>query len=342
MTMTVGNRGTRVGANLLLAGLALAGAACVGQTDMSSSNVNSDLARDVFGLYKLVTWIVSIIGVVVFALLGYLVMRYRERPGDTRIPEQIHGNTTMEIGWTVLPILITLGIAVPTIALVFKAGGPPPQDALQIRVIGHQWWWEFRYPSLGGLVTANELHIPAGKPVNLAITSADVIHSFWIPQFGGKRDAVPTREQNFWFTAEKPGFFVGQCAEYCGDSHALMEQRISVDTPEDFQKWVAAQQADQPKEVAQGSGADTFSAGGCIACHTVRGNPMAMGRIGPDLTHFGSRKTLGSGMLDNTPEHLARWLADPQGVKPGSKMILPRKLEQAEIASVSTYLTSLK
>ncbi len=332
---------------LALAAVAIQGAGCLGlgTADQSTLNLQSDLARDVWSLYSLITWITCIIGGVVFALLAYILVKFREKPGDTTLPEQVHGNLTMELGWTVLPVIITLIILVPTIQTVFKIGAPPPEGAIHIQAIGHQWWWEFRYQDMDKLVVANEVHIPAGKPVNFEIMSADVLHSFWAPQFGGKRDAVPTRAQNMWFTADKPGFYVGQCAEYCGDSHALMELRVQVDSAADFDAWVKAQQAPQPESVVGGTlpGPSAFLNGGCIACHTVRGNPVAMGKLGPDLTHLASRKTFGSGIYEvANAEHLKKWLEDPQAAKPGSKMILPRKLTPEEINTLVPYLQGLK
>lgn len=319
---------------------ALAG--CMGEAPQSTLHQNSDLARMTWDVYMLVTWITLAVGVVVFALLAYVVFRFRDR-GEGGIPEQVHGNTRLEIAWTLVPLALVVAMAIPTIRTIFAAAAPAPEGAVKIKVVGKQWWWEFEYPELG-VTTANEVHIPAGVPVTFEIVSADVIHSLWLPQFGGKRDAVPGRTNHLTFTARDTGNFVGQCAEYCGDSHALMELRLIVQEEADFQKWVQDQKAPaQGDLVASGKpGPKAFLDAGCIACHQVRGNPIAAGRIGPDLTHVASRSTIGSGIMDNDAEGLRRWLRDPEGVKPGSLMKLPHKLSEQEVETLTQYLLELK
>jgi cytochrome c oxidase subunit 2 len=212
---------------------------------------------------------------------------------------------------------------------------------LRITVIGHQWWWEFQYPDLG-IVTATDLHLPAGRTVSLEIVAADVIHSFWVPQLGGKRDAIPGSTTRIVLTADTPGEYYGQCAEFCGASHANMRHLAVVDTPEAFTAWVAQQKlaAQTPPDGSPASvGLQLYQAGTCIGCHVVRG--VSAGGIGPDLTHFGSRKTIAGGILPNTPENLARWLRNPPAVKPGSLMP-DQRLSDAEVAALVAYLQSLK
>src|SRR4051812_48602493 len=174
--------------------------------------------------------------VLVEGVLIYAIFRFRGKPEDPE-PHQTHGNTTVEIVWTVIPALILAAIAVPTVRAIFQTNATPGKDALTIEVIGHQWWWEFRYPEYN-LVTANELHVPVGRTVSLRMGSGDVIHSFWVPQFAGKRDVFPNRETRIWFKAEATGNFPGQCGEFCGIQHGKMAFRVVSMTPEDFNGWV--------------------------------------------------------------------------------------------------------
>jgi cytochrome c oxidase subunit 2 len=206
-------------------------------------------------------------------------------------------------------------------------------------VRGWQWWWEFRYPDLG-VVTANELHLPAGRPVVLHLEGPDVIHSFWVPQLGGKRDVTPGRLNRITLTPDAPGEYWGQCAEFCGASHANMGMRVFVRTAADFDAWVARQKAPpaEPGELAA-AGKTVFASSACVGCHTIQG--VSAGVLGPDLTHFGSRTMLAAGMWPNTPENVAEWVKDPQRLKPGVKMpALGLTDEQAK--ALAAYLTSLK
>ncbi|HEU5321074.1 MAG TPA: c-type cytochrome, partial [Methylomirabilota bacterium] len=208
-------------------------------------------------------------------------------------------------------------------------------------VIGHQWWWEFQYPDLG-FSTASDVHIPAGRPVSFEITGADVIHSFWVPGLGGKRDAIPGKGTRIVLTASTPGEYYGQCAEFCGVSHANMRHLAVVHTPEAFAAWVAQQKAEAPAPPdgsPAAAGLAVYRLAACVGCHTVRG--VSGGGLGPDLTHFASRKTLAGGMLPNTPESLARWLKSPTTVKPGSLMP-DQKLSDTEVAALVAYLQSLR
>jgi cytochrome c oxidase subunit 2 len=224
--------------------------------------------------------------------------------------------------------------------VVFRTQAAPPRDALQVRVLGRQWWWEFRYPSLG-VVTANEMHVPAGWPVALALDGPDVIHSFWVPMLGGKRDVVPGRANRLVFTPEVPGEYQGQCAEFCGVSHANMGMRIIVDPPEVFARWVAAQKT-EPAEPAAGPAADgkaIFARSACVGCHTIRG--VSTGTLGPDLTTFGSRHTLAAGILPITVDTVTEWLKNPPALKPDAKMPA-LGLTDDQARAVATYLIGLK
>jgi cytochrome c oxidase subunit 2 len=291
-------------------------------------------------LESLVFWVVLIF-VVVEAALIVAVIRFRSRPGMPD-PRPVHGHTGLEIAWTIAPALILAVVAVPTVATIFRTQSAAPPNALQIQVIGHQWWWEFRYPQLN-FTTANEMHVPVGRAVDLTLESADVLHSFWFPAVGGKRDVVPSRKNRMWFTASTVGTFPGQCAELCGTSHANMRMKLMVDPQEQFDAWVAAQQAgptEPDSAVAQAvRGKQVFLQAGCVACHTIRG--VSAGVLGPDLTHVGARTTLAAGMWENTPEHMARWIEDPPARKPGTTM-LKLNLARDQIADLVVYLQALK
>jgi cytochrome c oxidase subunit II len=199
-------------------------------------------------------WATGVFVLVEGALL-YAIFRFRGRPDDPE-PRQVHGNTTIEIIWTVIPALILAAIAVPTVRGIFQTSATPTGDVLKVEVVGHQWWWEFRYPDLN-LTTANEVHIPVGQTVSLHLGSGDVVHSFWPPRFAGKRDVFPNRETRLWFKAEQAGEYPGQCAEFCGIQHARMAFRVRAQTPEEFQAWVAHMQTLGPKAASVAPAADS-------------------------------------------------------------------------------------
>ena len=303
----------------------------------------SDFGRSIQNIYVQIFWWTVGIFIVVESILLYAILKYRVKTGSPshETPEQVHGHTGVEIAWTILPAVILVLIAIPTIRTIFAIAAEPPANALQIKVSGQQWFWHFEYPDLG-IRTANELHVPLGRPVSIALHSNDVIHSFWVPRIGGKRDLVPGRTNRISFTADKAGYYPGQCAEFCGDSHALMRMDLIVDRPEEFERWVEAQKepAVAPTEPLASEGATAFLSTGCIACHRIAGTP-AQSPVGPDLTHVGSRMHLASGILKNTPENMARWIRDPQSVKPGAKMVkLPVTDEQ--VKAIVAYLQGLK
>jgi cytochrome c oxidase subunit II len=313
---------------------------CAWDAPMSTVAARSDLARDILHIYSIITWIAVGIALVVGLGLAWVLVRFRDRPGAPRLPAQTRGHTLLEISWTIAPAIVLLVIAIPTIQVIFRTQAAPARDALEVRVLGHQWWWEFRYPTLE-VVTANELHLPAGRAVALTLDGPDVIHSFWVPMLGGKRDVVPGRLNRLTFTAETPGEYRGQCAEFCGVSHANMGMRVVVDAPDAFARWVAAQKA-EPAEPAAGPAADgkaIFARSACVGCHTIRG--VSSGALGPDLTTFGSRRTLGSGILPVSVDTVAAWLKNPSALKPDAKMpALGLTDEQAR--AVATYLIGLK
>jgi cytochrome c oxidase subunit 2 len=307
---------------------------------MSTVVANSDMARDVLSVYGLITWVCIGIGTLVFVILGYALLRFQDRPGAP-LPPQTHGRAWLEIAWTIGPAVILLVIAVPTLQVTFRTQSlAKPPDALEVIVRGYQWWWEFSYPALG-VTTANELHVPAGRRVVFTLEGPDVIHSFWVPRFGGKRDVVPARDNTLRLMPDTPGEFWGQCAEFCGTSHANMGLRVVVASPADFDRWVAAQQAPaaEPGDEAATTGKAIFAGSACVGCHTVRG--VSAGRLGPDLTHFASRRTLGAGMFPNTPDTVVAWVRNAPALKPGVKMpAFAFTDEQAR--ALAAYLASLR
>lgn len=306
---------------VLLTTLTLALAACSGNTPQSSLDPKGPISEQINQLFGPIFWIAVVIFVVVEAALIYSVIRYRYRPGDETKPvKQVHGNTRLEVVWTIIPAVLLAVIAVPTVATLFDLSSEPEGDFLNVSITGHQWWWEIEYPDNGGFITANELHIPAGKDVYLTMTSADVIHSYWVPPLNGKRDLVPGRLTNLKLNADEPTPpdepLLGQCAEFCGLSHADMRIRVFVHTLEDFEQWTEQQNrpATVPTEGPAAQGWETFQLV-CAACHAVDGT-AAQSQLAPNLTHFASRTTFGGATFENTVENLHPWLKDPPAMKP--------------------------
>ena len=340
----------------LSAGLALGASACTQFAANAPAAPQTTVfpVSDVGGLIQDLYALIFLMALVVFigteGFLVYAILRYRRRPGDSTLPAQVHGNTRLEIAWTIIPSIVLLVIAVPTIATTFRQDAVPTAGAqgepLKIQVTGRQWFWEFKYPDLQGApVTFNEVHIPVNRTALFELRSADVIHSFWIPKLGGKMDVIPTRVNHLWFTPFETGEFYGQCVEFCGIQHANMRVRLFVDGASDFQIWATRQAADATPattpQAQQGSG--LFQRGTCPACHTIRGT-AARGTIGPDLTHVGSRTTIAAGVLQNNYENLTNWITDPQGLKVGSKMRYPNDVPPTpgEAALIAAYLQTLK
>lgn len=290
--------------------------------------------------------IATAIAIALYALLVYAIVRYRARPADVDIePPQVFGSTEIELAWTIIPILIIIILFLTTAGVIFALqDAPKPANALDVVVVGHQFWWEYRYPQLG-VVTANELHIPASDPAHprptfMKLTSADVNHSFWIPQLAGKVDLLPNRVNELWLDPHVPGLYEGQCSLLCGVQHAKMLLVVRVDRPDDFDAWVRQQQQAAAENSQVAAGRQVFETESCINCHTVRGT-VANGRFGPDLTHLMSRSTIASGAVENTPENLKRWVADPDVFKPGSLMPSMHLTEQ-QLDQLTAYLTTLK
>lgn len=314
-------------------------------------------------LFFLVMAVCAGILLIVEVVLIYSLIRFRWRSGDPGSePPQVYGSTPIEIAWTTAPALIVFVFILALFRTEFKvrtdpARPPEGSEPLYVTVIGHQWWWEYVYERLGDqdllasdgskIVTANELRVPVSdesqrRPVYLTLKSADVCHSFWVPRLAGKTDLIPGRVNQMWFEAQESGIFLGQCAEYCGTQHANMLLRVVVEKPEAFRKWLEAERlpAAAPTTDDLRRGRDLFLKTSCVNCHRVRGT-SAQGTFGPDLTHLMARQTLASGMVDNTPELLNRWIVDPQTIKPGCLMPA-MKLSTDELDRVVQYLRSLR
>jgi cytochrome c oxidase subunit 2 len=307
--------------------------------DQSIFDPASPGAESIRDLAVLVLAITGFIFVVVEGILVYAILRFRRGATAGTEPPQVYGSKPIEIAWTAAPALIVFVLVLVTTRTLWEVNPTPPppradDHALFVTVIGRQWWWEYRYDHYDGeklgFTTANELHIPAGengvaRPVYLTLISADVCHSFWVPQLAGKTDLIPGRTNQMWFQTDQTGLFVGQCAEYCGTQHANMLIRVTAEPAADFDRWLADQKKDQaPKDSdpeAVKNGRKVFLGQSCVNCHRVAGTP-AQGTAAPDLTHLMRRDTLASGMVPNTPdgENLRRWIADPQKVKPGCLM----------------------
>jgi len=437
--------GTRnAGAVALTVALAVFLAAC-GQQSYPESifHQRTDVNRDVDYLFKILIYAGTAVFIFVEGILVWTLIKFRKRPGQPE-PVHVHGNTTLEIAWTVIPLVILILIAIPTIKTIFKTQAVARSDALQVEVIGHQWWWEFRYPQYQ-VVTANELYLPVGRTVNFTMTSKDVIHSFWIPALSGKRDVIPNHTNYLWFAPDSSGSnaWNGACAEFCGTSHANMKFRTFTVSVADFESW-AKHQAEAavgtaapatPPAAAPGSAAAASTAtaaaaaaktapttpppavvasqtapaaapvvqagyvsfprdqmppntvpqtplpaglnfddslldkgdpangaklvisnGGCLACHAIKGNPMMIGNIGPNLTHIATRTTIGAGLFPNDPRHLARWIKNAREMKPGVimntigtgqydpvlKQTMKSGLSDQQIADIVAYLQTLK
>jgi len=302
-------------------------------------------AKSIADLSVFVLVITGIIFVVVSALLTYSVVKFRGRATDAdREPAQVYGSAQIELAWTIIPILIVVVLFLVTARVIHTIqDAPEPAGALDVIAIGHQYWWEFRYPKLG-IVTANELHIPVSDPGHpsptfLQLLSADTDHSFWVPELAGKTDLIPNHPNKMWMDPQRTGVFLGQCAQYCGTQHAKMLLRISVDGPEDFASWVRDQQKPAVENARAIAGSRVFERNACINCHAV-GGTAANGRFGPDLTHLMSRATIAAGAAENTHDNLRLWIQDPSAIKPGSLMPA-MKLSDADLDAVVSYMETL-
>jgi len=325
--------------------------------------------REIWGLYSLVWWLAVAVFVVVETMLFYSVIRFRRKPGQG-LPRQVHGNNRLEIGWTIVPTLLLVIIAVPTVRTIINQASPAPPDALHVMVIGHQWWWEVRYPDPSDpsnrdkdLVTANEIHVPVNRTVDFELTSHDVQHSFWVPLLGGKIDVYPNRTNYLKYTPEQVGEYFGQCAELCGSGHGFMKMRVFADDQATYDQWFAAQKgvpataAGNTDDALIKKGQQLVTGGACVSCHFIAGT-NAKGRVGPDLTHFGSRTTFASGWVENNEANLKVWVRNPDDIMPGvthlaneqipatgelySRMPAFPNYTDEDLTAIAKYLLSLK
>jgi cytochrome c oxidase subunit II len=334
---------------LKLAAALLAPAMAFGLEEKRIANMFNPLATPADEVVKMAILAILICGaifVIVAGLLAFIIFRFRRRPGDdTAEPPQVYGSNQIEIAWTVIPLLIVFVLIMVTARVVSAVQNKGfPANAIHATVIGHQWWWELRYPELG-IVTANELHVPVssadgGLPTVLTLQSVDVIHSFWIPQLAGKTDVIPNRDNKMWIDPREPGIYFGNCAEYCGTQHANMLIRVVVHPKDEFDAWVANEKKPAVNDPSVAQGRAVFESLACVNCHAIRGT-VAAGAFGPDLTHIMSRQVIASGALTNTPEHLRSWIHDPDQAKPGSLMPAMQLTDQ-EVDQIVSYLETLK
>lgn len=326
---------------LLLFGLlALALTGC-GREELSALQPQGPVAATQFDLMKLTTIIMTGVFVVVIVILTYVLIRYRKRPGQTGIPKQVEGSHTLEVIWTVIPFLLLIIMAVPTVTAGFSLGKVYNSDeALQVRVTAHQFWWEFEYPDLG-VATAQDLVMPVGQKVQFTLTSSDVMHAFWIPALGGKIDTNPGLDNKMWLQADRTGTFYGKCAELCGASHALMDFKVEVMEQDEFARWIEKMKGVQAAEPAAPAsalaleGQQIFNKS-CLGCHAVAGKG---GKLGPNLTNFADRHLI-AGILEHNEQNLADWLKDPEKVKPGN--LMPNlNLDDQQVKALVEYMSTL-
>lgn len=315
---------------------------------ISPTNIFAPDSTPARSIYRLSVFELEILGaifVVVFSLLAYAVIKFRERKheGDSE-PPQVYGSNQMELAWTVLPVLIVVVLFLSTAQVIHRVqDARAPEGTIEVTAVAHQFWWEYRYPQFG-LVAANELHVPVSDPnrptpTYIHLLSVDVDHSFWVPRLAGKTDLIPNHPNNMWIDPHEIGLFLGQCAQYCGTQHAKMLLRVYVESRDDFDRWIRDQQQQAASVPSVAAGSALFVSKACFVCHSIRGG-MTIGRAGPDLTHLMSRDTLASGAVPNTAENLRKWVRNPETFKPGSKMP-PQDLSDQELDQIVAYLMTL-
>ncbi|MGA9393136.1 MAG: cytochrome c oxidase subunit II [Candidatus Sulfotelmatobacter sp.] len=303
-------------------------------------------AKSIFGLSLFVLAVTAAIFLVVFALLLYAVVKFkRKKNDDGSEPPQVYGSNQVELAWTVIPVLIVVALFMATARVIASVQKTVrPDNAIEVVAIGHQFWWEYRYPALG-VVTANELHVPVSDdnhptPTFIKLLSADTDHSFWVPRLAGKTDLIPNHPNNMWIDPHDTGVYLGQCAQYCGTQHAKMLLRVYVQSQDEFARWIQEQRQPAIAGDAVSQGQRIFETTACINCHTVAGT-VANGRFGPDLTHLMSRDTIAAGAAKNTPENLRQWILNPDSIKPGSLMPA-MQLSGPELDALTAYLETLR
>ena len=339
-----------VGIDLWCAEMAPATAATASAAQsMSPTNIfapASTPAKSIFDLSLFVLGVTAVIFIVVFTLLAYSVLKFRKRRvDDGREPPQVYGSNQVELAWTVIPILIVVALFMATVRVIADVQeAAPPSNAVKVIAIGHQFWWEYRYPG-PNVVTANELHVPVSDPAHptptfITLLSADTDHSFWIPRLAGKTDLIPNHPNSIWIDPHEAGVYLGQCAQYCGTQHAKMLLRVYVQSRDEFDRWIQQQQQPSVAGNAASEGQRIFETTACINCHTVTGTD-AKGVFGPDLTHLMSRDTIAAGAAPNNPENLRLWIQTPDAIKPGSLMPA-MELNESQLDALVAYLETLR
>lgn len=316
---------------------------------MSPTNIFAPVstpANSIFGLSLFVLGVTAAIFIVVFVLLAYSVVKFRKTANDDgREPPQVYGSNQVEIAWTVIPVLIVVALFMATARVIASVQKSlPAGNTIEVIAIGHQFWWEYRYPGLN-VVTANELHVPVSdsdhpSPTFIKLLSADTDHSFWVPRLAGKTDLIPNHPNSMWIDPHETGLYLGQCAQYCGTQHAKMLLRVYVQSRDDFDRWIQEQRQPAFVSDAVSQGRRIFETTACINCHAVSGT-VANGRFGPDLTHLMSRDTIAAGAAPNTPNNLRLWIRNPEAIKPGSLMPA-MELNDQELDALTTYLETLR
>ena len=347
----------------LLTGVVLLLAACNSSSPQSTFDAAGPVAREQLKLFWIIFWAAMIVFALVMSIMIYSIIRFRRRAAD-EIPNQVHGNTALEIVWTVVPIILLTVIGIITVKTLFDLDKPPSSHPLRVEIWAHQWWFEAAYPDYS-ITTANEIYIPVDRDVSVKLQSSDVLHSFWVPKLAGKTDVVPGRVNEQWFRADREGVFLGQCAEFCGTAHALMKFRVVAVSEPEFNLWLDQQRlpAIPPTDLVA-TGASVFNAKGCIVCHSVGGSDsneiresrnaaFLSGQMishGPNLTHFRSRDVFAGAILEVNEKNLTKWLEDPEDLKPGNRMSSlagafndpALELTESDIDALVAYLLSLE
>lgn len=342
--MISGTRSSRLARAVLAGALVVLLAGCTANAQQDALKPKGAEARLLNNLFVPVFWIAVAVFCLIAGLVGYCVYRFRARSED-EAPKQVHGSTNLEIGWTIAPAVLLALIAIPTVKTVFDVSAIP-KGAMTVNVIGHRWWWQMDYteaakPDQAIFSTATEMHIPIKQKVVVTLTSVDVIHNFWVPELAGKLYAIPGRHNKLVVEADNPGTYYGQCAEFCGTSHANMRLRVVAQTQADYRDWLANEERGPATGASPDAtaGAGLFTSAGCSGCHAISG--ISNGVVGPNLTHFNARSVFAGGIFANTDNNLRIWLANPPAQKPGS--VMPNLgLSEDQIAKLIAYLDSLK
>ncbi len=297
----------------------------------------SPQAHALCDLFVATSVVCAAIFLLVAALVGWCLIRFRTAPSSA-LPRQVEGNATLEVTWTLATTLVLVLLFILTVGAM-RIADPAPKGRAEVVVVAHQWWWEVRYAD--GFTSANEIDIPTGADVLLRVEAADVVHSFWVPQLARKVDAIPGHPNHVWLRADEAGRYLGGCSEFCGAQHAWMRLLVVAREPEQHRAWISRQLSLErgPTTAAAARGERAFREKTCVNCHSIHLDQSV--RVGPDLSHFASRETLGAGVLENTDDGVRRWLTDPQKIKPGCRM--PNfHLTSREVQDLAAFLGTLQ